>query len=211
MPLIVNVSFLIEPMTLAGVAQIAQNASLILASLFAIYGIDSWGREHIGKRRIELAEDVLALFYQARDAIESIRSPFGFGGEGSSRKPGPNERPEHKEALDQAYVLIERYSRHTELFARIHSLRDRVMAQLGSEAAAPFDSLNRIINALILSALSNSRMERTLPRWASRARLHEKLDLSDNLSIRLAHVVIDSDRDDPRSDGAKCTYRERQH
>ena len=31
-------------------------------------------------------------------------------------------------------------------------------------------------------------MERTLPRWASRARLHTKLDLSDNLSIRLAQA-----------------------
>ena len=31
-------------------------------------------------------------------------------------------------------------------------------------------------------------MERTLPRSASRARLHRKLDLSDNLSIHLAHA-----------------------
>lgn len=166
-------------MSLAEFAQGAQSVSVILASLFAIYGFDAWRREHVGKRRIELAEEVLALFYQSQDVIESIRSSVGFGGEGSSRKPGPNERPEHKEALDQAYVLIERYNQHTELFARIHSLRYRVRAQLGNEAAVPFDSLNHIINELILSAHRMARLS-TLPERPVRAqepeeKLHNQL------------------------------------
>ena len=132
------------------------------------------GAENIsGNGESSWHEDVLALFYQARDAIESIRNPFGYGGEGSSRKPGPNERPEHKEALDQAYVLIERYNRHTELFARIHSIRYRVMAQLGSEAAAPFDSLNRIVNELILTAQRKARLS-TLPEWSMRTEKAEE-------------------------------------
>src|SRR5689334_4912630 len=101
---------------LAESAEIAKNASLILAVFFAIYGIDAWRREFIGKRRMELAEEVLALFYQARDIIEEIRSPFGYGGEGSTRKPSPNERPEDKDALDHAYSLVERYNKHIETF-----------------------------------------------------------------------------------------------
>ena len=100
-------------MTLAEIAQIAQSVSVILAALFAIYGFDAWRREHIGKRRIELAEDVLSLFYQASDAIDQMRNPFGFDGEGSSRKPLEKEYPKHKQALDAAYVLIERYGRHS--------------------------------------------------------------------------------------------------
>lgn len=154
-------------MTLAEWAQIIQSASLILASVFAICGINAWRREYVGKRRIELAEEVLALFYQARDAVDAIRSPFGFGGEGSSRKPGPDELPAHKEALDQAYVLVERYSNYTELFARLHALRYRFMAQLGSEAAAPFIELNRIVQELILSAHEKARLS-TLPESAFR-------------------------------------------
>ena len=81
-------------------ADIAQSASVILACLFAIYGIDAWRREFVGKRRMELAEEVLALFYQARDIIQSIRSPGGYVGEGQSRKQAPDERPEDKAALD---------------------------------------------------------------------------------------------------------------
>lgn len=150
--------------TLTEIAQAAQSFSVVLASLFAIHGFDAWRREHVGKRRIELAEEVLALFYQARDAIESIRSPFGFSGEGESRKPDPKERPEDKEALDRAYVLIERYNHHTELFAKIHALRYRFMAQIGCDAAKPFDELNRVVNELIVAAQRMARFT-TLSEW----------------------------------------------
>lgn len=133
-------------------ADIAQKVSVILASLFVIYGIDSWRREFVGKRQMELAEEVLALFYQARDIIRAIRSPFGYEGEGTTRKPAPNERPEDKEALDHAYSLIERYNKHVETFSRIHALRYRFMAQMGVEAARPFTDLNKVVNDLILAS-----------------------------------------------------------
>lgn len=152
-------------MALKDFAEIAQSASIILASCIAIYGIDAWRREFVGKRRMELAEEVLSLFYQARDIIEAIRSPFGYGGEGESRKPGPNEAPEHKQSLDRAFVLIERYNRHTEIFSRIHALRYRFMAQFGATASKPFDDLNRLVNELILSAHSKARLS-TLPEWS---------------------------------------------
>jgi hypothetical protein len=144
-------------MTLKDVAELAQYASVILASLFAIYGFDAWRREHIGKRRIELAEEVLALFYQARDVLESIRSSFGYSGEGETRKPRPDEKPEHKAALDQAFVLVERYNRHIELFSRIHALRYRFMAQFGTKASTPFDDLNRVVNELLRSSQRMAR------------------------------------------------------
>jgi hypothetical protein len=95
---------------------IAQSLSVIVASAVAIYGIDAWRRQFVGRRRIELAEETLALFYQARDIIRAIRSPFGWSGEGQTRKRAPNERPEDKEALDRAYVLIERYNKNIEIF-----------------------------------------------------------------------------------------------
>src|SRR5882724_2759562 len=56
-------------------------------------------------------------FYQARDVIGEIRNPGGFASEGTTRNPSPGEKPEHKEGLARAFVLIERYQRHSELFA----------------------------------------------------------------------------------------------
>ncbi|MFV0662271.1 hypothetical protein [Denitromonas sp.] len=151
-------------MNLFELAQIAQSASIILATLFGIYGFDAWRREHIGIRRIGLAEDILSLFYQARDAISDIRSPFGFSGEGSSREPAPGEMEEHREALDSAYILIERYKKHSELFSKIGALRYRAMAQFGSDSEAPFQQLNEIQNKLFVAAHRMARL-RTTSDW----------------------------------------------
>ena len=66
--------------------KLIKNISIIIASWTAVYGIDQWRREYRGKRQAELAEEVLSLFYEAQDAVRHIRNPFGFGGEGASRK-----------------------------------------------------------------------------------------------------------------------------
>lgn len=131
---------------------ILQNISVIITLLFAIFGIDAWRREHVGKRQMELAEDVLALFYQARDVIHMVRNPMGWGGEGSTRKANPDESPEEKKALDQAYVVVERYEKHIELFSRLQTLRYRFMAQVGADKTKPFDELNMVIRDIMLAA-----------------------------------------------------------
>lgn len=181
-------------MALKDIADIAQSASIILASVFAIYGIDAWRREFIGKRRIELAEEILALFYQARDVIEAIRSSFGYEGEGQTRKPGPNEQPEHKQALDQAYVLIERYNRHIEMFSRIHALRYRFMAQFSLTASKPFDDLNRVINELILSAQRKARFS-TMPEWSLRS--EATADKHHAQFLEIDRIYYSGSEDDP--------------
>jgi hypothetical protein len=132
--------------------ELIKNISIIIASWTAVYGIDQWRREHRGKRQAELAEEVLSFFYEAQDAIHHIRSPFGFGGEGSSRKAGQNETPEEKDAFDKAYVVFERFNSHIELFNKIYAIRYRFMTQFGVAAAKPFDDLRKITNEIQISA-----------------------------------------------------------
>jgi hypothetical protein len=175
-------------------ADIAQNVSVILASLFAIYGIDSWRREFVGKRQMELAEEVLALFYQARDIIQAMRSPFGYEGEGATRKPAPSERPEDKDALDRAYALIERYNKHVETFSRIHALRYRFMAQIGVEAAQPFLDLNKVVNDLILAS---RRMARLSTRPARTLRTEADLEKYDRERNEVEAVFYSGEESDP--------------
>jgi hypothetical protein len=135
---------------------ILESVTVILASLIAsgtvIYGINAWRREYLGKKELELAEEVLALFYEARDAIRFIRNPFSYGGEGGTRKPNPNETIEEKRIYDNAYVVYERYNKRQELFSKISSMRYRYMAQFGKEAAKPFDELNKIVNEIFIAA-----------------------------------------------------------
>jgi hypothetical protein len=132
--------------------EIAQNISVIIACLAIILGVDAWKREYVGKRKIELAEDVLTLFYQARDAVGRIRSPFRRHGEGETRKTGEYENPNEKELLDRAYVVVERFEKEREIFNKLDVLRYRFMARFGVNAKKPFDDLRSIITDIFLSA-----------------------------------------------------------
>jgi len=145
-----NVNIAIE--IIKALPTIAASFAAITASIVAIYGINSWRREFKGKRQMELAEDVLALFYRARDAIRAIRSPFGYAGEGTTRKPDKNETKEQKEARDRAHVASERFKKHQEVFNKLYSLRYRFMAEIGKDKAEPFDEIRKIINDISAAA-----------------------------------------------------------
>lgn len=138
-------------------SEILKDFSIIVASCTAIYGIGSWRREYIGKKHVELAEEVLCLFYEAKDAVQHIRNPFGQSNEGSSRKADENETPEQKQAFDRAYVLIERFNTHIELFNKMHSIRYRFMAQFGTDAGKPFEDFRRTLNEIQVSAQALAR------------------------------------------------------
>lgn len=132
--------------------ELAKNISVIIGALALISGIRAWKREYIGKRKIELAEDTLMLFYQARDAIREIRNPFGRIGEGSSRQKGDNEPDSKAELLNRAYVVYERYQKKEEIFNKLQSTRYRFMARFGRDNEAPFVEINKILNDIFLSA-----------------------------------------------------------
>ena len=153
------------------IIEILSALSIAAASLVAIYGINTWRREFQGKRKIELAEDVLALFYEARDSIRAIRNPFGYSGEGSTRKAQENESPREKEARDRAYVAIERFQKREEVFNKLHTIRYRFMARFGRDKGEAFDDIRKVVNRILLSA-----------RWLSDLYVHEM------------HVVRDEER-----------------
>lgn len=130
---------------LDGLASLA----IIVASLVAIYGIGSWRREMKGRKEYELAEEVLALFYEVGDRIAAIRSPFGWAGEGQSQKADPDEKPEQKETLDRAYVVFERYQNHKDFFKRLHVLRYRFMSLFGQDKGKPFNDIDNVLNEIL--------------------------------------------------------------
>ena len=93
------------------ISEIITSISVMIAAIAFVSGINAWKREFVGKRRIELAETVLAMFYEAQDAIREIRSPFGTTNEGNTRKRSDNELEEDAIILDRAYVVFERYKK----------------------------------------------------------------------------------------------------
>jgi hypothetical protein len=128
------------------------NVASIIVAILAIYGITAWKREFRGRRRMELAEDILTLFYKAEAGLGIMRSPLSSSSEGKSRKQGDDETEMEIQARNRAYVLIERYQLYEDTFNQIQALRFRFMATFGKESIKPFDDLSMIVTKLLLSA-----------------------------------------------------------
>jgi hypothetical protein len=128
-------------------------AGAVIAACWAIIsGIGAWKREFIGKRQIELAELVLAKFFEARDAIAMIRSPFGHQGEGSTRKRNAAETPEESAVLDNGYVAFERYLTKETVFTELNTLKYRFMASFGPQSEKIFIETTMAVNLILMSA-----------------------------------------------------------
>ena len=87
-------------------ATIAQAIAVIAACWAIISGVGAWKREFIGKRKIELAEDTLAAFFEIKDSIHFIRNPWSSGTEGQSRKRSDRESEEEANLLDRGLSFL---------------------------------------------------------------------------------------------------------
>lgn len=129
--------------------EVINTLAIVIASIVAICGISAWRKEFQGKRNIELAEEVLALFYEAKDAISTIRRRPISQGEGSTRKPQEGETGREKQARDRAYAIYEQFDKRKDVFNKLHSKRYQFIARFGEEKAKPFDEIRHIANEIL--------------------------------------------------------------
>jgi hypothetical protein len=169
------------------ILEIINTLAIVIASIVAICGISAWRKEFQGKRNIELAEEILALFYEAKDAICAIRSSFGYQGEGATRKPQDGETPEQKRARDLAYVVYERYEKRQEVFRKLHSKRYQFMARFGTKEGKPFEDLRSIVNEIQVSA------NRLAEIWS----LPNRSEATEQQRLKHESVIWDLSSDDP--------------
>jgi len=123
--------------------EIINTLAIVIASIVAIRGINAWRKEFQGKRNIELAEEVLTSFYEAKDAIRSIRNPLSSQYEGTLLKP--------TQAIDSA-IIYERYEKRQGIFNKLSSKRYQFKARFGTDKDKPFEDLNNIIIDILNAA-----------------------------------------------------------
>jgi hypothetical protein len=135
-------------MTLADVGEMVKvlgSAATAGAACYAAYiasrGLEKWRAETIGKRKAELAEDVLADFYEAKDIIVAARNPGSLGGEGDTRQALAGETDEETRYRNALWRTIERLDKKREFFAQLDARRYRFRAYFGADAAKPYDDL----------------------------------------------------------------------
>jgi hypothetical protein len=126
--------------------------AVISACWAIISGVGAWKREFIGKRQIELAEQVLEKFFEVKDAIAYIRNPFASSDEGKTRQRRDGETTAESDLLDRGYIVVERYSKKENVFADFNTLKYKFMASFGPETEPIFIDTNKALNSIFVSA-----------------------------------------------------------
>jgi hypothetical protein len=116
--------------------------AIIVASGATVYALTSWRREIKGKREYEVAEETLCLFYEAADKIRDIRCPYIS----SEEVKDDNENPFYAE------VIFVRLRNHNAFFNKFNIVKNRFIANFGSENKGPFDDLVNIIADIRIAA-----------------------------------------------------------
>lgn len=133
---------------IAALATVGIAGAAIFAAKQGSRALEAWRAEAIGKRRLELAEQVLADFYEARDIISGSRLPFTFAGEGATRPRAESEPDGRKTRLDCYYAVAERLGRKDEFFAQVASRRYRFIALFGKAGSDAFDEVFKLRNEI---------------------------------------------------------------
>jgi hypothetical protein len=107
---------------------------------------------HDHKRRVELAEEVLASFYKFKDVIAAARSPAAYGEEGASRPRDGDEQREIARNRDTYYVPLERLNKHLDFLSDMFSKRYRARAMFRGDIDKGFQLANEALTAIQVSA-----------------------------------------------------------
>lgn len=115
-------------------------------------GLHRWRAETLGKRKADLAEQVLTGFLEVKDIFVWVRSPGSFGGEGTSRAPAADETPSQQQQRNTWFIPLERLTREKELFARLQTLQYAFAAHFGKAARAPFRVIREAHDEIFVAA-----------------------------------------------------------
>ena len=152
----------------------------------ALRGVDAWRSEIVGRRKAELAEDVLAQFYRARDVLTWARLP--------DRPLDPVPQADDRDRRHQSHASpIERLTRESALFSELQASRYRFMAYFGEDSAHPFEEMRAIHGEIMSSAESLIRDPNELASDTERDRWEDAIgwvnDGDDPLARRLAETI----------------------
>jgi hypothetical protein len=93
------------------------------------------------RRRYELAEQILPIVYEARDALKFARTRVIMKGEGESRGPEEPENEKLRDTRNSYFVPVERLAKNARPFADLGTLRYASISHFGPESGAAIDAI----------------------------------------------------------------------
>jgi hypothetical protein len=160
--------------------EVMESFTVIVASVAALFGFYQWRKEERWKRKYELAEDVLSKFYEFRDTMRLIRSPFLFDAD---------EEKSASEAKDgKTHTLFRRYDNNKEAIDKLMALRFRFITVFEKKHENLFEELNSILGDVFIAASQITFIRRGDDEGMDRAekgrklkQLHKTIYWSDNI------------------------------
>ena len=129
--------------------------SFLIGLIGVAVGLGAWRREHVGRRKIEVAEEALTLFYEASDALRFMRNPTVLVTDDETelvRREG--ELDDAYDARRRASIVFVRHEQRREVFHKLFAQRYKLMALVGSEAGEPIEVIQRLVSQVLLSGQS---------------------------------------------------------
>ena len=77
-----------------------QTGAVVVATIFAARGFSAWRAQLIGKKKYELATQILEKVFEIRDLIKATRSPARSSAEAAERERHPGETKAEAQNLD---------------------------------------------------------------------------------------------------------------
>ncbi|MCP3968431.1 MAG: hypothetical protein GY750_19115 [Lentisphaerae bacterium] len=117
----------------------------ILLVRIAFRGLGIWKNEHLGKHQIDLAMDILILFYEVRDTIHSIRNPFSYEEDSNFS--------DASRYANMSHTVLKRIDKNKEIFYKLDAYKNRFKVKFNKDLK-PFDNIKDIINEIQVSAIN---------------------------------------------------------
>lgn len=168
-----------------------------LATIQGWRSLSAWRREAGGKRRLELAEEILTRVYEVADAVAFVRNPHGRTEENLDRPGRDEEDSRLREYRDMYYPIVRRLKDSRPAFATLAGQRGRTRALFGDDLLDAYSEVIGIHNEVWEAADELLRDvpwegEQTEERFARHLSLRGKLwssEEGDDIETRLVHAV----------------------
>ncbi|MGU3537738.1 hypothetical protein [Methylobacterium sp. A54F] len=128
------------PGTLTGLKDLVVAGAAICTTFFAWKALDKWRTETIGKRRLELAEEVLAAFYQVQATIQDARTAFV-----DAREMVREEGVPENVVRSAYYAPVRRLRDSYDKIVDLRTKRHRFAAVFGTQATKPWNEIDEVL------------------------------------------------------------------
>lgn len=131
------------PDWISAIANLLTGGAAVAAAWHAVRSLKAWRSEAIGRRKVEVAEDVLAGFYRVREIIFDARAPFVRAQE---MQAGEGEDPEL--IAKSGYAPWRRIKSQWPFLMEWRSKRHTFAAWFGRESSTPYDEIERVLTEI---------------------------------------------------------------